>query len=124
MFEAKDHTFAICAYKESLYLEECVESLISQTIQTNIIITTSTPNEYIKGIAVKYSIPLIANENDPSIASDWNFAVSQTSTPLVTITHQDDVYKPDYIEEIIKKINMSPSSLIAFTDYGEIKNGI
>ncbi|MEI3394178.1 MAG: glycosyltransferase family A protein [Clostridia bacterium] len=27
MEEFKNHTFVICAYKESKYLEECIESL-------------------------------------------------------------------------------------------------
>ena len=52
-----DHTFAICAYKESPYLEECIKSLKNQTIKSNILIATSTPNDYIKGIADKYAIP-------------------------------------------------------------------
>ena len=39
--KAKDHTFAICAYKESPFLQECIESLKKQTIATNIIMTTS-----------------------------------------------------------------------------------
>ena len=40
----KTHTFAICAYKESKYLEECIRSLKKQTVETNIILVTSTPN--------------------------------------------------------------------------------
>ena len=55
-----DHTFAICAYKESPYLEECIKSLKNQTIKSNILIATSTPNDYIKGIADKYAIPYLS----------------------------------------------------------------
>ena len=29
-FSAKDHTFAICAYGESPFLRECIESLLGQ----------------------------------------------------------------------------------------------
>ena len=53
-----DHTFAICAYKESPYLEECVESLKNQEQQSNILMVTSTPNEYIKKISQKYNIEI------------------------------------------------------------------
>ena len=42
-----EHTFAICAYKESVYLETCIRSLKEQTIESNIIMVTSTPNEYL-----------------------------------------------------------------------------
>ena len=49
-----NHTFAICAYKESPYLEECIESLINQTVKSNILIATATPSQYIDDIAAKY----------------------------------------------------------------------
>lgn len=48
MEEFKNHTFVICAYKESKYLEECIESLEKQIVKSNIIMCTSTPNDYIK----------------------------------------------------------------------------
>ena len=45
------HTFVICAYKESAFLEECIESLEEQTVTSNIIMVTSTPCDYIINIA-------------------------------------------------------------------------
>ena len=56
MTKRNDHTFAICAYKESPYLEECILSLKNQTVKSNIIMATSTPNEWIQGLAEKYEI--------------------------------------------------------------------
>ena len=55
------HTFVICAYKESEYLEECILSLKNQTIESTIIMETSTPNDYIVDLAKKYEIPLYTN---------------------------------------------------------------
>ena len=52
------HTFVICAYKESAYLEECVKSLKEQKKESNIIMVTSTPNDYIKNICEKYDVEL------------------------------------------------------------------
>ena len=43
----KNHTFVICAYKESSFLEECIKSLKNQSIESEIFIITSTPNSYI-----------------------------------------------------------------------------
>ena len=31
-YTGKNHTFAICAYKESPFLEECILSLLDQTV--------------------------------------------------------------------------------------------
>ena len=123
MEQFKDHTFVICAYKESKYLEECVESLEKQTVKSNIIIITSTPNNYIKNIAEKHNIPLYINKGEKGIGQDWNFGVSNTKTKYVTIAHQDDIYSENYLEEIINRLEKDSEFIIAFGNYKEIKNG-
>ena len=55
-YTGKDVTIVICAYKECQYLESCIRSLKRQTIKTNIMISTSTPNEFISQLAKKVSI--------------------------------------------------------------------
>lgn len=49
------HTFAICAYKESRYLEECITSLKKQSMKSKIILITSTPNRLIDEVAKSIS---------------------------------------------------------------------
>lgn len=122
MEKFENHTFAICAYKESKYLEECVESLEKQTVKSNIIMITSTPNDYIKNIAQKHTIPLYINKGEKGIGQDWNFGVSKTKTKYVTIAHQDDIYSENYLEEIVNNLE-EDEFIIAFGNYREIKNG-
>lgn len=123
LFTANDHTFAICAYKECKYLEECILSLKGQKIKSNLLIITSTPNDYIKQLADKYQIPLYIREGESDIAKDWNFAYQQAKTKLVTITHQDDVYCENYLVDVLRSVNIAVNPLIVFGDYGEIRNG-
>lgn len=117
------HTFAICAYKESEYLEECILSLINQTIKTNIILATSTPNEYIEGLCKKYDIPMYVNEGESGITQDWNFAYSKAGTEYVTIAHQDDVYEKEYVECLLKEMKRVKKPIIFFSDYSELREG-
>ena len=123
MEKYKNHTFAICAYKESPYLEECIRSLLNQTIKSNVIMATSTPNEHISKLSEKYHIPFYINTGEKGIGQDWNYAVSQAKTDYVTVAHQDDIYKSDYLEEIVKQIEKTENCVMAFTNYTEIKNG-
>lgn len=123
MREFKNHTFAICAYKESEYLEECIKSLKNQTVKSNIIIATSTPNEHIKKLANKYNLEIFVNSGEKGIGQDWNFAVSCCTTDYVTVAHQDDIYNPNYLEEIEYNLRIGRDFVIAFGDYREIKNG-
>ena len=64
-YTGKNHTFAICAYKESPFLEECIQSLLGQTIPSTIIIVTSTDNAYIQNMAEKYHLELFINPASP-----------------------------------------------------------
>lgn len=115
-----NHTFIICAYKESQFLEECIIALKNQTMKSDIIISTSTPNDFIDNIAKKYDIPVFTHNQGGSIGKDWNYAWSIPKTKYVTITHQDDVYMPEFLETNINNLNKSDKSILAFTNYNEI----
>lgn len=120
MMDAK-HTFVICAYKKSPYLEECILSLKEQTVQSLIIMVTSTPNDYIRGFAERYSIPLYINKGVGGITQDWNFGYSQVETPYLTIAHQDDIYLKDYTAHLLEAFEKSKKPLIFFSDYAELR---
>lgn len=124
MFSSSDHTFAVCAYKESPYLKDCLQSLADQTVEANIIMVTSTPNDSITRLSEQFSIPLFVSNTKPGIASDWNNAVEHAQTELVTIAHQDDLYAPCYLESLLETVNTSSDPLLYFTDYGELRNDL
>ena len=124
MTENRLHTFVICAYKESPYLEECILSLKAQTLQTGIIMVTSTPNAHISALSEKYGIPLSVNKGEGGIVQDWNFGYAMCRTKYITIAHQDDIYLPEYAERAVAMLEASKKPLIFFTDYAELRDGI
>ena len=85
--------------------------------------STSTPNEYINKLAEKYGIELYINTGERGIGQDWNYGISNVKTDYVTVAHQDDIYKDNYLEEIVNYLEKGKDFVIAFTDYREIKNG-
>lgn len=115
------HTFVICAYKESPYLDECIESLKNQSVKSEIIIVTHTPCDYISDMAAKYDLTLFVNEGEGGITQDWNFGLSKVKTRFATIAHQDDTYEPDYTKELLSRMRKCKKSLIAFADYYELR---
>ena len=116
------HTFVICAYGNSSYLEECMLSLVNQHNQSSVILYTSTPSLQIEELCKKYNIEY-NHGNGGSIGKDWNNALSCVKTRYATIAHQDDYYEPQYSELIIKKFQSNPDALIAYSDYFEEKDG-
>ncbi len=117
-----EHTFAILAYNDSPYLEECIRSLFDQTIKSEIFLSTSTPSKFLNKISKKYDILLLVNKKRDGIACDWSFAYKNSRTKYVTLAHQDDVYLPHYTEQSMLSAGRNENSLITFTDYCEIIN--
>ncbi len=116
------HTFVVLAYKESKYLEDCIKSCLDQSLKTNVVIATSTPNDFIDKIAKKYDLKVIVNKSDKhGIGYDFDFAKNSADTKLITIAHQDDIYDHTYAEEVVKAYNKQPKSIIIFPDYYEIR---
>jgi hypothetical protein len=115
-----DHSFAVMVYGDSPFLNECLDSLVNQTVKSQIYITTSTPSDYITEIAKKYNIGIFTNEIQKGIANDWNFSLSICKTDFLTLAHQDDIYLPNYTEKCLNNFNNVCDGLICFTNYNEL----
>lgn len=118
----ENHTFVICAYGESEFLEACIDSLKNQTIKSKLILYTSTPSDSISELCQNNDIPVFTAIGG-SIGKDWNNALSFVDTDYATIAHQDDVYLPTYAEEIMNLFNNNKDGLIAYSAYREWKDG-
>lgn len=116
------HTFVVLAYKESIYLEECIKSVMNQSYKSEVVIATTTDNKYIRNMAKKYKLEVVVGEHT-NIGGDFDFAVSCGKTPLVTVVHQDDLYDYEYAKTIVDEYQRYVGSTIIFTDYYEIRNG-
>lgn len=125
MFSPEDHTFVVCAYKENPFLESTIQSIMDQNVLGNVLVSTSTPNPHIEGIAAKYDIPLHVNPDPKGAGSDWNYGYNKSQTKLVTMAHQDDIYDSSYLESILEAADKYDSSEISliFTGYYEIRDG-
>ena len=118
------HTFVVCAYKESPYLESCIQSLLNQQVKSNIVISTGTPNAYISKIAEKYQLPLWVNEKK-------NRVQRMIGTMQLTVQEQNQLrlrikmiyMKKNYLKCILQGYKRAKNPIILFTDYGELRNG-
>lgn len=118
-----NHTFAISAFRDSPYLEECIKSLKKQTVPSRIILCTSTPSFFLEEMAQAYDIPYYVRDGISNIQDDWNFAYEMADTSLVTIVHQDDKYHRDYVRYARRCWKFHPDTTVFCTDSAIIKNG-
>ncbi len=109
------HTFVIPAFGEPQWLERCLVSIRDQTTRSTILVTTSTPNDYVHDIARRHGVPVIVNHVSEGIASDWNFAYRQAASDWVTLAHQDDTYARCYLERCLSAARRVRNPILVFT---------
>lgn len=116
------HTFVILAHNENDNLEECIKSVLNQTVKSNVVIATSTKNDFIIDLASEYGLGVMVNNFPSNKGNDYNYALDAFNTKLVTIAHQDDIYDRNYVKEIMECYKKNPDASILITDYYEILN--
>jgi hypothetical protein len=118
--DARDHTFIVLAYKNSPFLSACLESLLAQSTPSSVIMTTSTPSDYLRDKAKMFGAPLLINPARANIAGDWDFGLRSAKTRFVTLAHQDDLYYPDFLEKSLELFDRCREGCLSFTGYQEI----
>jgi glycosyltransferase involved in cell wall biosynthesis len=111
------------AFGKGKWLARCLDSLQRQSYRSQILITTSTPNDDLEHVSGNRGIPLVVNPVSRGIASDWNFALEQTRSDWVTLAHQDDWYSPQYAESILAIASEAPDSTLIFSGAVEALEG-
>ncbi len=116
------HCFAVAAYGESSYLPYLLNSLKLQTVDSKVIICTSTPNRFITALSARFGYPVYVRNGKHGLKDDWNFAYEEGSklADLVTIAHQDDVYFPDYTKALLYAYKIFPDMSVFCCHYDTI----
>lgn len=116
---AGEHAFVVPVFGCSPFLEDCLRSLVTQTLSSRVVITTSTPSDFLDAVAGRFGVPVIVNPLREGIAEDWNFALCVTDARYVTLAHQDDVYDPSFLERTLVSFSRQVGAL-CFTGYREV----
>lgn len=124
MTDAPLHSFVVPAYGHSPHLRECLASLRAQTRPSPVVVATATPFEGLDALAAEYGATVAVRDGQPGIGRDWNFALSQATTPWATIAHQDDVYLPTFAERTLAVAAAHPDALLVSTGYAELLDGV
>jgi hypothetical protein len=114
------HAFVVMAHGDSPFLPACLASLAVQSVRSRILISTSTPSEFISRCGAAAHAPVVVKPDQAGIAADWNFALRATDVATVTLAHQDDVYLPAFAARSLDLLAADEAAALAFTGYDEI----
>jgi glycosyltransferase involved in cell wall biosynthesis len=114
------HSFVVPVYGAAPNLPALVASLRAQSgTASEIVLASSTPSAELEEFARSERLPLHVNPRRVGIAADWNFALDAARSALVTLAHQDDLFGPSYVAQLVAALQRHPSAVIAFSDYSE-----
>lgn len=93
----------------------------SQTVKSEVICCTSDAEQLYPGADSAVQLPLYVRDGASNIREDWMFAYGKAQGRFVTIAHQDDRYRSDYAEKLLKAWKKYPDLLLFASDYLTIR---
>lgn len=118
----------ICTYNGSRYIRRQLESIINQTIKPDEIIvsddnSTDETLSIVETVFNKFnysSYVIVQNHEQLGVAKNFLSALKQVKGDFIFLSDQDDVWKPNKIEEFCKVFSIQKSDVI-FSD-GDLIN--
>ncbi|WKA47184.1 glycosyltransferase family 2 protein [Geobacillus zalihae] len=104
-------TVQIVTYNSEKYINDCLESVRAQSYPiTNIIVIDNASDDSTVEIVEKHDdILLVKNQNNNGFAGGHNQALQLSSSDYVLVLNPDVCLHSNYIEEIIKVMEINPS---------------
>jgi glycosyltransferase involved in cell wall biosynthesis len=114
---------ALCTYNGESYLKDQLLSIIHQTVPPDELIicddhSTDTTIEIIDSLKTLYPFPMVLHLNPVNLGSTKNFekALRLCTHDIIAFADQDDVWKPQKLEMMVKAFSADPQVGFVFTD--------
>ena len=98
-------TAITAAYNAASYIENCIQSVLAQTVPCRMVIVDDASLDDTYAIAMRYAeeypdrITVLKNEQNAGAAASRNRAVACATTPYVAILDADDWWQEDKTEQ-------------------------
>ena len=119
---------ALCTFNGERYIEEQLKSILNQTVVPDEIIicddnskdsTVEIIERTLKNVKLEYI--LTVNAENVGVTKNFEQAIKRTTGDIIFLADQDDVWKEDKVEELIKLFNNS-RCVMAYSDSEIIVN--
>lgn len=99
------------------FLRQTIESLVAQTTQDFRFLcidnaSTDGSGEIARSVGGS-RLEILRYSNRVGMAANWNRCLESASTPYLVIAHQDDVYEPAFVEDMVSLIEAHPRAFMA-----------
>jgi glycosyltransferase involved in cell wall biosynthesis len=119
---------ALCTYNGEKFLEEQIQSILSQTLPVDeIIICDDCSTDKTNDILEKYRkidtrIKIFRNKKNLGTIKNFEKAIYLTSGDIIFLADQDDIWNEDKVRKMINFFTNEPKCLFLFTNANLIDN--
>ena len=120
---------ALCTYNGEAFLNEQLSSILSQSMPVDEIVIVDDrsddhTNEILNNFREKHPevIKLFKNEKQVGVIKNFENAITLCSGDWIFLSDQDDIWKNNKVEEMIKFANTRQGALLIYSDAALIDN--
>lgn len=118
---------ALCTYNGALYIQEQLNSILSQSLPVNEIVicddgSTDDTLQILKKIQKEHPsiISLHINDGHLGVAKNFEKALSLCNGDIVFLSDQDDIWYPNKVSTLVEILSRAPATPLAFSNAGLI----
>jgi glycosyltransferase involved in cell wall biosynthesis len=116
--QADQITIAITVYDRRDFIEQAIDSALSQTIPVKVIVVEDCgPDPTLQAfITSKFGarIKYVRNPERRGLFGNWNACLEHCDTPWLSILHDDDYFKPIFVETMLNLHQAAPDRGLYF----------
>lgn len=121
MPSARKYTIALPVRNGAVYIYQCIQSILSQTIQDfELIILENASTDNTLEVIQSFDdnrIKIISTEENLTIEQNWSRILNIPKGEFLTIIGHDDFFEPDYLETMDALILQNPKSSLYQTHF-------
>ncbi|MBP5460935.1 MAG: glycosyltransferase family 2 protein [Lachnospiraceae bacterium] len=113
-------------YNGADYVEESIKSVLAQTYsEWELIIVNDCSTDETLAICERFAktdarIKVITNETNRKLPNSLNIGFAEATGAYYTWTSDDNIYKPNAIETMVKCLETDPEAVMVYSDYTTI----
>ncbi len=115
---AKDITIAVTIFSRRDYILGAVASALNQTVPVKVIVVEDCgPDATLRDLVLKEfggRIEYFRNPNNRGLFDNWNACMEYCGSPWLSILHDDDLLKPNFVEAMIGLSREAPGRALYF----------
>ena len=124
---AEDITIAITVYSRRDYVCDAIRSALNQTVPVKVIVVEDCgPDPGLREFILKEfgdRITYFRNPENRGLFDNWHACMEYSRTPWLSILHDDDMLRPNFVEVLLEAARQAPGRALYFGRHARLDEG-